>query len=1051
MKPKLILLAKLTLVFCFFLISQILPGQNIENISKLTTTNGKTYLEVDSVPFPIIGAQIRVDFLINCDGKTIQECQPYFEKAKELGVNCVQIPVWWKLIEPTRDNFSWSVLDQILTYLNQYNLKMELLWFSTNMCGESFSNFVPDYILNIPGIKLIRNDGRPYWGYYGYQYNLVLNDSTLISREKNAVTALMEHIREWDIAHGAKHPIISVQVHNEPDIFARWRYDQKQIHYSDNRTFTKLDAWKMTLDALDSVGKAFKNSKYRVVTRTNLVTSSGLNLFPELSTAGPNDVINLDGIDFVGTDPYVTSVDIIKSNTLPFLSLPNNYPLIAENKGSYSNGASLLLAAVSLGSGYNFYDLATSKYVIDHTSDTANIDHGIYTWDLQEKSHTAKIKDMIKGLIKAYPDVATTNNNDFIGFNIQNDFPLEVCSQSINSSKINFNFSTTQGASGFSITKDNYLLIYCTEASQVQMSNAIFSSAIKGHFDNSANFVNEGSANLLEGNILNAEKDVLYKITYSQSTDLTSTSVNCIGAMPTDIINYWTMDFENDTTTYSLIDQLHLDFQTNPAYTRNLFAENPDLSGINKSSRCFSFSGYNSDNEWWYGLDMVLKNDIQLPTGPKYVHALMKSSNSDVDMNKGCLLFNSSWNSLGESWNLINSEWKDYVYPINNDAKSIKEMRFMLNHKINNQITYLDDIIISNSPIPRTIDLPIVSTNQALINSPYSITVGGNVSWNGNSFVKERGICWSTNPNPTTNDSVIVEGSGTGIFNSTLTELRPDTKYYMRSFATNLNGTAYGNQISITTPEYVILDFENEHQTNEIISQLHLDWQTNDAYYRNLYDINPEINSLDSTTRCATFLGYNSDNEWWYGLDIVLKTPQKVSDGQYLHVLMKTNNTNVDSNRGLQLLDSLSNKILESWQAITEKWQDYVFGIPLGTNEFKEMRFMLNHKAIGEVTYIDQIILNNSSVPRTLEKSTQVNSLYYSTITNNVANFNICVLPKDIAISTLQNSFSVNIYNLFGECIYTNYVKGNNIQIPIKLKGVYLVKVNGECKKILIK
>lgn len=177
---------------CIFLLMIALTINAQITVSTLNTENGKTFIKVNDFPFPLVGAQIRVDFLMNCDGKTIQQCQPFFQKAQELGVNCVQIPVWWKLIEPTQNNFSWTVLDQILTYINQYNLKMELLWFSTNMCGEAFSNYVPDYILNLPNVRLIRNDGCPYWNYYGYQYNLVLNDATLLAREVNAVQTLME-------------------------------------------------------------------------------------------------------------------------------------------------------------------------------------------------------------------------------------------------------------------------------------------------------------------------------------------------------------------------------------------------------------------------------------------------------------------------------------------------------------------------------------------------------------------------------------------------------------------------------------------------------------------------------------------------------------------------------------------------------------------------------------------------------------------------------------------------------------------------------------------
>ena len=62
-------------------------------VSELKTENGKTYVEVDGTPFPFMGAQIRLDALINSENKPVSAIEPYFQKAVELGVNCVQVPV----------------------------------------------------------------------------------------------------------------------------------------------------------------------------------------------------------------------------------------------------------------------------------------------------------------------------------------------------------------------------------------------------------------------------------------------------------------------------------------------------------------------------------------------------------------------------------------------------------------------------------------------------------------------------------------------------------------------------------------------------------------------------------------------------------------------------------------------------------------------------------------------------------------------------------------------------------------------------------------------
>jgi uncharacterized protein (TIGR02145 family) len=76
---------------------------------------------------------------------------------------------------------------------------------------------------------------------------------------------------------------------------------------------------------------------------------------------------------------------------------------------------------------------------------------------------------------------------------------------------------------------------------------------------------------------------------------------------------------------------------------------------------------------------------------------------------------------------------------------------------------------------------------------------GGNITNNGGSLVTQRGVCYNTSANPTTANSTIISGSGTGSFTSNLTALTANTTYYVRAYAINSAGTAYGNQVSFTT------------------------------------------------------------------------------------------------------------------------------------------------------------------------------------------------------------------------------------------------------------
>jgi hypothetical protein len=81
-----------------------------------------------------------------------------------------------------------------------------------------------------------------------------------------------------------------------------------------------------------------------------------------------------------------------------------------------------------------------------------------------------------------------------------------------------------------------------------------------------------------------------------------------------------------------------------------------------------------------------------------------------------------------------------------------------------------------------------------------SATSGGNITDDGGANITTRGVCYSINTNPTTADNITNDGNGTGTFTSNLSGLTASTTYYLRAYATNSAGTAYGNEFSFTTP-----------------------------------------------------------------------------------------------------------------------------------------------------------------------------------------------------------------------------------------------------------
>jgi len=95
--------------------------------------------------------------------------------------------------------------------------------------------------------------------------------------------------------------------------------------------------------------------------------------------------------------------------------------------------------------------------------------------------------------------------------------------------------------------------------------------------------------------------------------------------------------------------------------------------------------------------------------------------------------------------------------------------------------------------------LPVVYTSSIYNISNTSAVSGGNVSSDGGFSVLSRGVCWNTSPSPTINNNITSNGSGTGQYTSNVTGLLPNTLYYLRAYATNSNGTSYGDEVQFTT------------------------------------------------------------------------------------------------------------------------------------------------------------------------------------------------------------------------------------------------------------
>lgn len=169
-------------------------------------------------------------------------------------------------------------------------------------------------------------------------------------------------------------------------------------------------------------------------------------------------------------------------------------------------------------------------------------------------------------------------------------------------------------------------------------------------------------------------------------------------------------------------------------------------------------------------------------------------------------------NVLYEQKNIVGEFTSDYYWSSSQIYSIQAQAQSFFNGTIN---SYQKDALFYVRPI-RSFgdpDLALVYTDAITNITGHSAKSGGIVVCENGASVTERGLCWSISPNPTLDDFHEVNGNGAGPFTGLMTDLLPVTTYYVRSYATNAEGTAYGNEISFNTnydlPKVVTLSIDS--------------------------------------------------------------------------------------------------------------------------------------------------------------------------------------------------------------------------------------------------
>lgn len=110
----------------------------------------------------------------------------------------------------------------------------------------------------------------------------------------------------------------------------------------------------------------------------------------------------------------------------------------------------------------------------------------------------------------------------------------------------------------------------------------------------------------------------------------------------------------------------------------------------------------------------------------------------------------------------------------------------------------------------KTILVKIFVTTNAVTEITLTSAKTGGVIADMLTNITARGVCWSKSPNATVDLSTKTsDGTGTGAFVSTLSNLAMGTTYYVRSYINGSQGVIYGNEQVFTTLSPPVPDFPN--------------------------------------------------------------------------------------------------------------------------------------------------------------------------------------------------------------------------------------------------
>ncbi|MBP6181431.1 MBG domain-containing protein [Flavobacterium sp.] len=232
-------------------------------------------------------------------------------------------------------------------------------------------------------------------------------------------------------------------------------------------------------------------------------------------------------------------------------------------------------------------------------------------------------------------------------------------------------------------------------------------------------------------------------------------------------------------------------------------------TGINISGKTgLSFKGLfaaNSTNEPWDNINACASGVGTTNTdyiivqyridGGSYVNLIRFYNRGSATNGVDKYLFeDTDGNECGDGTQLTNI-FGEFVKTISGTGTTL-DLKINIYSEGANEEWGIDNFRLFETP---TAIVPTVATTAATGVGAVKATLGGNITSDGGGTVTERGIVWATTVNPTTSNTKVTNGSGTGSFSGTISSLPAGTLVHFRAYAINSAGTSYGSDLTFTT------------------------------------------------------------------------------------------------------------------------------------------------------------------------------------------------------------------------------------------------------------